>query len=471
MRRPIVLIVDDEPAVRETLEIILGDYYETVSVSNGLEAVEIVKSVPIDVVLLDINLPHVDGFKTLGMLKQHNSSVGVVMLSAIDSAQKAVYALNMGAYDYLTKPFETEDLLSTIKRYIDDLTLKREITFLREELQSRLGYGDIISKSPKMQHVFDLVKKVSAASANVLITGESGTGKELIARAIHELSDRKERPFVAINCGAVPSELMESEMFGYEKGAFTGANATKIGKFEFAEGGTIFLDEIGTLHLHLQAKLLRVLQEKTVERVGGNHQIDVDVRIIAATNIDIASAVRKGIFREDLYYRLKVVPIELPSLRQRREDIPLLVDYFFDRLCKKSNKSLKGIGSGAVQALCDYSWPGNVRELENLIERLVVLAKDGTEIIYGDIPVEITGQGIPKKPTAYDIDDYKEACKAFERNYIIGILNKTGWNRSKAAVLLNIHRNTLLHKMKDLSIDSSHSIRRSQSFENTLQDQ
>jgi len=225
------------------------------------------------------------------------------------------------------------------------------------------------------------------------------------------------------------------------------------------------------LHLHLQAKLLRVLQEKTVERVGGNHQIDVDVRIIAATNIDIASAVRKGMFREDLYYRLKVVPIELPSLRQRREDIPLLVDYFFDRLCKKSNKSLKGIGSGAVQALCDYSWPGNVRELENLIERLVVLAKDDTEIIYGDIPVEITGQGIPKKPTAYDIDDYKEACKAFERNYIIGILNKTGWNRSKAAVLLNIHRNTLLHKMKDLSIDSSLSIRRTPSFENTLQDQ
>jgi DNA-binding NtrC family response regulator len=455
MRRPIVLIVDDEPSVRETLEIILGDYYETVLVSNGLEAVEIVKSVPVDLVLLDINLPHVDGFKTLGMIKKQNPDIGVVMLSAIDSAQKAVYALNMGAYDYLTKPFETEDLLSTIKRYTDGLTLKREIAFLREELHSRLGYGDIISKSPKMQAVFDLVKKVSKASASVLITGESGTGKELIARAIHELSDRKERPFVAINCGAVPANLMESELFGYEKGAFTGANTTKIGKFEFAEGGTIFLDEIGNLHLHLQAKLLRVLQEMTVERVGGNQQIDVDVRIIAATNIDVEQAVRDGKFREDLYYRLKVVPIELPALRQRKEDIPLLVDYFFDRLCKKSNKSLKGIANAALRAFSDYSWPGNVRELENLIERLVVLAKDGSEIAYSDIPVDITAKGKGKKPSAYDIGDYKEACKAFEKNYIIGVLNRTGWNRSEAASLMNVHRNTLLHKMKDLSIDSS----------------
>ncbi len=453
MRRPILLIVDDEPAVRETLEIILWDYYETVSVSNGIEALEVVKSMPIDLVLMDINLPHMDGFKSLQKIKEFDDEIGVVVVSAIDSAQKAVQALNMGAYDYITKPFETEDLLSTIKRYTDRLNLKREVVFLREELQNRLGYGDIISKTASMQKVFDLVKRVSRTSASVLITGESGTGKELIARAIQELSDRRDSPFVAVNCGAVPSELMESELFGYEKGAFTGAHATKIGKFEYADGGTIFLDEVATLPMHLQAKFLRVLQEKSFERVGGNKEIKVDIRVLAATNINLEEAVKNGTFREDLYYRLKVVPIELPPLRERKEDIPLLVEYFLERHCKKCNKNIKGISRSAIDALVAYPWPGNVRELENLIERLVVLAKDGSEITYEDIPVEIVCQDSDFLRSAYEIEDYRKACKTFERHYIISVLNKTNWNRSEAAEIMKIHRNTLLYKMKELGIE------------------
>src|SRR3990172_3408911 len=364
MIRTIILIVDDDPSVRETLEIILGEHYETVSVSNGIEALEVVKSMPVDLILMDINLPHMDGFKAIEAIKEIDREMGVVVISATDSAKKAVEAIRCGAYDYIAKPFETDDLISTIKRYTDRLSLKR---------------------------------------------GESGTGKELIARAIHRLSERKEKPLVAVNCGAVPSELMESELFGYERGAFTGAHATRIGKFEFADGGTVFFDEVATLPMHLQAKLLRVLQEKSFERVGGNREINVDIRVIAATNINLEEAVRRGRFREDLYYRLKVVPIELPPLRERKEDLPLLVEYFLQRHCKKCNKCIKGVSPAALAALTEYPWPGNVRELENLIERLVVLAKDGSEIAYEDIPVEIVCSKSDSLGSAYEIEDFRKA--------------------------------------------------------------
>ena len=328
MRRTIILIVDDDPSVRETLEIILGEHYETISVSNGIEALEVVKSMPVDLILMDINLPHMDGFKAIEAIKEIDREMGVVVISATDSAKKAVEAIRCGAYDYIAKPFETDDLISTIKRYTDRLSLKREVAYLREELQAKLGYGEIISKTQAMKKIFELVKKVSQTPSSVLITGESGTGKELIARAIHRLSERKEKPMVAVNCGAVPSELMESELFGYERGAFTGAHATRIGKFEFADGGTVFFDEVATLPMHLQAKLLRVLQEKSFERVGGNREINVDIRVIAATNINLEDAVRRGRFREDLYYRLNVFPVSIPPLRERPEDIPLLADFF-----------------------------------------------------------------------------------------------------------------------------------------------
>jgi DNA-binding NtrC family response regulator len=455
MRKPIVLIVDDEPSVRNTLELLLNEDYETASVSNGMEAVEVVKTIPVDLVLMDINLPIMDGFEAFKKIKEVDSEVGVVVISASDSAKQAVQALKMGAYDYITKPFETDDLLTKLKRYSDRLRLKKEISYLREELKTRLGYGEIISRAPVMEKVFGIVQRVSRSASSVLISGESGTGKELIARAIHAMSEREERPFVVVNCGAIPSEIIESELFGHEKGAFTGALARKIGKFEYADGGTVFLDEVGTLPMALQVNLLRVLQERSFERVGGNRQIKVDIRVIAATNIDLDEAVRRGKFREDLYYRLKVVPIDLPPLREKKEDIALLVEHFIDKYSKLFNKTIKEISEEALSALEDYPWPGNVRELENIMERLVVLAKDGSELTCEDLPVEFFRDYKDLDFTAGD-KDFREAHRCFERRYIIGVLDRTNWNRREAANLMKIHRNTLLLKIKELGIKKGH---------------
>ncbi|HHL39566.1 MAG TPA: sigma-54-dependent Fis family transcriptional regulator [Deltaproteobacteria bacterium] len=446
-----VLIVDDDRHLREALELLLGDHYETVSVDNGLEAVEVVKNLPVNVVLMDINLPKVDGLKALDMIKDVDPDVGVVMLSATDSAQKAVQALRMGAYDYITKPFEEADLLATLQRYTDGQTLRREIALLREELHNKLGDKHFICRSPAMRRVMDMVEKVGKSSSNVLITGESGTGKELVARAIHSLGDRREKPFVAVNCGAIPGELMESELFGHEKGAFTGAYKRKIGKLEYADGGTVFLDEISSMPLKLQAKLLRVLQEKSFERVGSLVPIKVDIRVIAATNTDLEQAVKQGEFRDDLYYRLRVIPIVLPPLRERREDIPLLASHFLDRFSKRYNKSIRRISPDALDVLSEYGWPGNVRELENLMERIVVLAREGSEITTDDLPVEIFFKDVEDAGGSEPLD-FKGACRAFERRYIVGVLKKTNWNRSEAARELKIHRNTLLMKMKELDI-------------------
>ncbi len=450
MKRPaVILIVDDDEHVRDTLRILLQERYDIVIARDGFEALEAVKSRPVDMALMDVNLPGMDGLKTLEKIREVYSDMGVIMISASDSAQKAVSSLRKGAYDYITKPFDNDDLLSTIKRYADRLNLKNEVEYLKEELQTRSDHGDIISRSPKMKKIFELIKAVSRTSSSVLITGESGTGKELVARAIQSTGDRKNKPFVAVNCGAVPSELMESELFGHEKGAFTGAHARKIGRFEYADGGTIFLDEVSTLPMHLQIKLLRVLQEKSFERVGSNIPIKVDIRVIAATNVDLENEVKKGNFREDLYYRLKVVPIELPPLRERKEDIPLLVRHFLERHSRKFNKTAQGIRPDAMAALGEYSWPGNVRELENFIELLMVLAKDGKEISYEDLPVFPVDT---KGDSVKEIRDFRVACRSFERNYIVGVLNKTNWNRIEAAKKMKIHRNTLLMKMKSLGI-------------------
>jgi len=449
MKKPVILAVDDEQAMLDTLRIMLKGEYEVVTASDGRQAVETVKARHIDLVLLDVNLPVFDGIKALELIREIDTEVGVVMLSASDSAHKAVAALKLGAYDYITKPFENEDLLSTIKRYMEKLKLKNEVAFLKEELQTSSGSTEIISASPKMKKVFELIKAVSASASSVLITGESGTGKELVARSIHSLGDRKDKPFVAVNCGAVPAELMETELFGHEKGSFTGAHVKKIGKFEYADGGTIFLDEISTMPLHLQVKLLRALQEKTFERVGGNESIKVDIRVVAATNLDLEKEVRRGNFREDLYYRLKVVPIELPPLRERREDIPLLVEYFLEKHGKKCGKKIPGVRPEVLDTLKVYSWPGNIRELENLVERFVVLGKDGAEITNEDVPIGLLTAGYEDK---VETRDFKEACKAFERHYILNVLKKTGWNRVETARELNIHRNTLLTKMKELGL-------------------
>jgi DNA-binding NtrC family response regulator len=451
MRKPVVLIVDDDEQIRAALKHLLGGAYDTLSAGDCAEALEAVGSNPVDIVLMDLNLPDTNGLKALRIIKQTDDNIGVIMLTATNCARQAVDALKMGAYDYITKPFDNDDLLSTLKRYVDKATLESEVEYLKEELNKEFVYCEIISKSPKMKRVFGLISMVSGTSSSVLITGESGTGKELVARAIQSMSLRKDKPFVAVNCGAVPAELIESELFGHEKGAFTGAHARKIGKFEYADEGTVFLDEVSTIPMNLQIKLLRVLQEKTFERVGSNIPIRVDIRVLAATNIDLEEAVRQGRFREDLYYRLKVVPVELPPLRERKEDIPLLIRHFLDKHSMRCNKKLRGITQEAVAALTEYHWPGNIRELENLIERLVVLAKANSTIRYNDLPSAIFSQG-SKRQSDSDANGLKEASQEFERRYIIEVLNKTNWNRAEAARHMNIHRNTLLMKMKSLGI-------------------
>jgi len=450
MKRPVVLLVDDDRQVLETLKFTLGDTCDTVTAASGTEAVMTVKNQPVDIVLMDLKLPGIGGLEALKLIKEYDSGIGVLVLSASDSAEQAVRALRLGAYDYLTKPFDPEKLLATIERLTEGLKLRSEVAFLREELVEKQGYGEIISRSPKMKKVFDLIRAVSNTSSNVLITGESGTGKELVARAVQSMGPRRDKPFVAVNCGAVPSELMESELFGHEKGSFTGAHQRKIGKFEFADSGTVFLDEVSTLPMHLQIKLLRVLQEKSFERVGSNTPIKVDIRVIAATNVDLAEEVGKGRFREDLYYRLKVVPIELPPLRDRREDIPLLLEHFLEKHSRACNKRISGITDDALSLLGSYRWPGNVRELENLMERLVVLASDGHVITADDLPLGIVPD--VSEGHAFEARDLREAVQLFERRYILGVLNRTGWNRVETARRLNIHRNTLLLKMKELGI-------------------
>jgi len=309
----------------------------------------------------------------------------------------------------------------------------------------------IITRSPRMLKALEVIKKVSSVSSSVLITGESGTGKELVARSLHTLSARRDRPFVAINCGAIPPALMESELFGHERGAFTGAFERKIGRLEHADGGTVFLDEVSTLPIDMQVKLLRVLQEKSFERVGGNSSMKVDIRVVAAANESLEKAVKDLRFRADLYYRLKVVPVELPPLRERREDIGPLTWYFLERYRKCCRRDVRGISDEAVAILTGYDWPGNVRELENLMERLVALSVDGMEIKASDIPAEYVASKKTKEDVCFS-EDFREACREFERRYITTMLRKTNWNRSEAANLMKVHRNTLLLKMKGLDI-------------------
>lgn len=455
MRRPNLLVVDDSSAIRKTLCAILKEHYDVSLASNGLEALECVKSTPIDIILLDLNLPKLDGYGVIDSIKEDfgEEAPGIIVISGMDSAEKAVRALKAGAYDYVTKPFQPEAILVKLKHYSDSMGLRQEVAFLKEELNNRLGDVNIISRTPGMKVIFEMVRKVGETSSNVLISGESGTGKELIARAVHSLAVGRKGPFVAVNCGAIPLELMESEFFGHERGAFSGATATKIGRFEYADGGTIFLDEISTLPKSLQVKLLRVLQERSFERVGSNKEIKVDIRIIAATNIDLLSAVKKGVFREDLYYRLNVVPIVMLPLRERIDDIAPLAKSFVEVHSRQYNKNISGLSEEAIEVLKNYSWPGNVRELENLMERLVVLARDKATIERSDLPVEILNEGYnTTMNNACRFGNYKEARKEFEKEYILNVLKKACWNRIKAASMMNVHRNTLALKMKELNI-------------------
>jgi len=451
--KPTLLIVDDELGARQSLEVILEDDFHVLTAESGQEALEIVQKKPVDLVLLDIHMPEMDGLEVLRRIRERDEEIDIVIVSALNLARKAVEAIRLGAYDYITKPYEPEDILSTVARVIHKRNLHRELDFLRREVEASRGFDQIVTQNKTMLQIFERVKKVAFTSTNVLITGESGTGKELIARSIHQLGNRKHGPFVAINCAAIPSELMESVMFGHEKGAFTGAHARTIGKFEYAHGGTLFLDEISVLRSDLQAKLLRVLQEREIERIGSNRPIKVDMRVISATNTNLAKAVAQGQFRQDLYFRLNVIPISIPPLSERKGDIPLLANHFLRKFNAAFNKKIPGFSERALAALARYPWPGNIRELENLVERIAVLSAGDEKIDLKNIPYEILmASDQDTKDAEMKRGGLIKIRKAIEKQIILSVLEASQWNQTEAAKVLNVNRNTLIQKAKQIGI-------------------
>jgi DNA-binding NtrC family response regulator len=441
--RPVILVVDDEPGLRESFHLILDEDYDVIDVPDGTAALDVVRSSQVDLVLLDIRLPGMDGIEVLERIKAIDEGVEVVLVTAVRTVRTAVAAMKLGAFDYLTKPFEEDELLSLVRRALDRRSLEREVVYLRSELERRHD-AEIVGQHADMQRLYRLVTQVARTTTTVLITGESGTGKELIARAIHRQGPRRDKPFVAVNPAAIAETLMESELFGHEKGAFTGAFQRKLGKFELAQGGSLFLDEIATLKPELQAKLLRVLQEREIERVGGAQAIKIDVRIIAATNADVPAAVAAGSFREDLYYRLNVVHLTVPPLRERVGDIPLLVAHFIRRYNHEFGKRIQGLSPQALEALSAYRWPGNVRELQNVIERSIVLV-DGPLIGVDDLPLELSlgASGVSRTEVLH----LNEASDRFERQIVLRTLDRVEGNVSEAARALGIHRNSLKAKL------------------------
>ncbi len=449
-----ILIVDDDEGTREALEVILEDDYDVACVADGQVALDKLNREAFDLVLLDLIMPGMDGIETLKRIKAYDKQIDVIMVSATDRAREATAAITSGAYDYITKPFDADAILTAIERALQKRSLEQEVRYLRSEVALRFDETRIIGESRPMKAVFSLINKVAGTSSNVLITGETGTGKELAARAIHNQSPRVSRPFVAINCAAIPPELIESELFGHEKGAFTGAYSRNIGKFEFANSGSVFLDEISNLKLELQAKLLRFLQERDFTRIGGHRSIKVDVRMITATNISLKQMVQENRFREDLYFRLNVIPIELPPLRNRRGDIPLLANFFLDKFNRKLNQKIEGITQEAMAILETYHWPGNIRELENLIERLVVLRSNERWIDVKDLPFDLLYNEDAMKAGQRVEKGLLQARRLFERQYILRALKICKYNQAKTARMLRIHRNTLIQKMKALDINS-----------------
>jgi DNA-binding NtrC family response regulator len=447
--RPVILVVDDEPNVRESFRLVLEDAYEVIDVPDGPRALEAVRASQVDLVLLDIRLPDMDGIEVLERIKAIDEGVEVILVTAVKTVRTAVAAMKLGAFDYVTKPFDEDDLLALVRRALQKRSLEREVTFLRGELARQHDREDIVGEHAEMQKLSRLISQVARTTTTVLITGESGTGKELIARAIHRRGPRRDKPFVPVNPAAIPESLVESELFGHEKGAVTGAHQRKLGRFELAQGGTLFLDEIGLLRPEVQAKLLRVLQEREIERVGGTHPIRIDVRIVAATNLDLKRAVATGGFREDLFYRLNVVPIAVPPLRDRIEDLPLLVDHFIRRYNHEFNKRIEALTPDALAALGAYGWPGNVRELQNIVERTVVLV-EGPLISAADLPLDLTIS--PTRPGAAPGPDKRhvdlnEASDRFERLIVQRVLEEARGNVSEAARVLGLHRNSLKAKL------------------------
>jgi len=452
--RSTVLVVDDDAGLRESCRLILEDEFDVLDAPDGPQGLDLLRRSAVDVVLLDIRLPGMDGLEVLRHIKALDEQVEVVLVTAVKTVKTAVTAMKLGAFDYLTKPFEEDEVLAVVRRALDRHALQRELTYLRSELARRQDGDEIVGHAPEMRKLFQIIAQVARTSSTVLITGESGTGKELVARAIHRQSPRRDKPFVPVNSAAIVDSLIESELFGHERGAFTGAFQKKLGKFELAQGGTLFLDEIATLKPEIQAKLLRVLQEREVERVGGTRRIPVDVRIIAATNADLKRAVSGRGFREDLYYRLNVVPIFVPPLRNRREDIAPLVEHLVRKFDRQLGKHIAGASPAAIKALEEYDWPGNVRELQNIIERAIALG-EGPYIQLQDLPVDLmlgdrqAGDGAaPALPLVAALDQ-------FERGVIQRVLDRVKWNQTEAADVLGLHRNTLLRKIAKWGLSPS----------------
>jgi len=454
-----ILVIDDEPSIRELLkDFFTGKGFEVATSQDGETALALLKENKFDILLLDLMMPGMNGLDVLRALTSENLIVPTVMMTAYASVSTAVEAMKLGAFDYITKPFVLEDVYLTVKRALDVSKLQEENFRLKKELKKKFSTHKIIGNSLPIQEVIRFIDKIADTDSTVLITGESGTGKELVAKTIHYNSSRSRNNFVPLNCAAIPKDILESELFGHEKGAFTGAVTTRIGRFELASNGTLFLDEIGELAPALQVKLLRVLQEKEFERVGGIKTIKVNVRIIAATNRDLEKAVKEGTFREDLYYRLNVIPLHLPPLRKMREDIPLLVEHFVHELSKSKKKEPPGIPRETMDCLVNYKWPGNVRELENLIERLIIL-KEGDTITPGELPQrfienrQMTRSAARSKLLSSEGVDLNLVLDELENNMIIQALEMSKGIKSKAASLLGLNRTTLIEKMKKKSID------------------
>jgi DNA-binding NtrC family response regulator len=452
---PSILVIEDKDSMREMLyKTLEAEGYEVETALDGEKGVEKAKEKKYDLVLSDLKLPQMDGIQVLSALKELDTDVSVILMTAYGTIEKAVEAMKEGAFDFLTKPFDTDHLSVLIKRALENRRLMAENVLLREELGHNLGYAEIIGKCGKMQEVSKLIQKVAPSDSTVLLLGESGTGKELFARAIHSLSNRKNGPYVAINCAAIPRELLENELFGSERGAYTGSVARKMGKFEIAQGGTIFLDEVGDLDIALQAKLLRVLQDKTFERLGGTKTLSVDVRLIAASNVDLKKAIDKKEFREDLFYRLSVFPINIPPLRERREDIPELTAYFVKKYCAEMKKPNKSISPEAISILDKYHWPGNVRELENTIERAIILC-EGKRILPEHLAIRISTPNEIRLREGAGLKEVGQYAQAeAERGLIVRVLNQVRGNKRKAAQALKIDYTTLFEKIKKYSIDA-----------------
>jgi DNA-binding NtrC family response regulator len=452
-----ILVVDDDEAVRESLTAVLeGAGHQVVAAASGPDALRQVDAVPFSLLLTDLSMPGMTGIDLLRAVAERQPDLPAIVLTAYGTIASAVEAMKAGAYDFVAKPFDVDEIVLTVGRALEHAGLRRENQQLKRVLKGKYRFASMIGESEATKGIYAVVERVADTDATVLITGESGTGKELVARTIHFNSRRRDRPLIPINCGAIPEHLLESELFGHERGAFTGASATRIGRFEAAHGGTLFLDEVGEMHPALQVKLLRAIQEREFERVGGSRTIRVDVRLVAATNQDLEQAVKERRFREDLFYRLNVIPIEVPPLRDRRDDIPLLVRHFLEKFNGEKGRRVDGFTDEALALLMAYEWPGNIRELENLIERLVILEGDGTlgpDALPDRIGRRNVTAAMGRVVLPEDGLNFDATVAEFEDALIVQALERSKWVKNRAAQLLGLNRTTLVEKIKKKGLE------------------